>query len=133
MKIGNSDKRSESDPMLEETESLSKPWCYFLFLLIAGHLLAVFSEPFHFFARSEIQTASDATAIRNLVRPYSQWMFLDHGYFFFAPNPGPGHLLRIVASDDPVPPLPDDRRSTPLDEVERLDGDGHKARMLPDG
>ncbi|AMV32036.1 hypothetical protein VN12_07930 [Pirellula sp. SH-Sr6A] len=132
MKIGISDNRSHADAKLEETESLPKPWCYILFLLVAGHLLAVFSEPFHFFARSEIQTASDATALRNIVRPYSQWMFLDHGYFFFAPNPGPGHLLRIVASDDPVPPLPDDRRSTPLDEAERLDGDGALARMLPD-
>jgi hypothetical protein len=134
MKIENTDNRNSTDPTMggPETERLSKPWCNLLLVVVGIHLLAVFSEPFYFFSRSEIQTASDATAIRNLLRPYSQWMFLDHGYFFFAPNPGPGHLIRVVQSDDPVPPLPDDRRSTPLAEVNRLDGENRSVSYLPD-
>lgn len=134
MKIEHTDKRNvaEQPGLIPDTEKLSKRWCNFLLIVIGLHLLAVFSEPFHFFSRSEIQTAPDATLLRSLLRPYSQWMFLDHGYFFFAPNPGPGHLIRIVQSDDPVPPLPDDRRSTPLSEVNRLDGDNRSILFLPD-
>jgi hypothetical protein len=134
MKIENADRRNavELKKQDQDAERLAKPWCNILLVAISLHLLAVFSEPFHFFSRSEIQTAPDATAIRSLLRPYSQWMFLDHGYFFFAPNPGPGHLIRVVSSDDPVPPLPDDRRSTPLKEVDRLDGDLRSVLYLPD-
>jgi hypothetical protein len=29
-----------------------------------------------------------------VLRPYVDLLFLDHGYFFFAPNPGPSHLFR---------------------------------------
>jgi hypothetical protein len=29
-----------------------------------------------------------------VLRPYVEFLFLDHGYFFFAPNPGPSHLFR---------------------------------------
>jgi hypothetical protein len=81
-------------------------------LPICVHLTAVFSEPFHFFSRSEVQTAADANLLRSWLHPYSQWMYLDHGYFFFAPNPGPGHLLRISASDDPLPQLPSSTSSS---------------------
>ena len=28
------------------------------------------------------------------MKPYSQWLYMNHGYFFFAPNPGPGHLIQ---------------------------------------
>lgn len=83
---------------------LSHRWQWLLLLPAMVHLLAVFSEPFHFFTRSDVQTAPDATLLRSWLHPYSQWMYLDHGYFFFAPNPGPGHLLRISASDDPLAP-----------------------------
>ncbi len=82
---------------------LPRVWKYVLLLPISLHLLAVFAEPFHFFTRSEVQTAPDANALRKYLHPYAQWMFLDHGYFFFAPNPGPGHLLRVSASEDPIP------------------------------
>lgn len=88
---------------------LSRRWQWLLLVPVTVHLLAVFSEPFHFFSRSEVQTAPDATLLRSWLHPYSQWMYLDHGYFFFAPNPGPGHLLRISASDDPLPPAVEHR------------------------
>jgi hypothetical protein len=88
---------------------LSRRWQWLLLVPVTVHLLAVFSEPFHFFSRSEVQTAPDAMLLRSWLHPYSQWMYLDHGYFFFAPNPGPGHLLRISASDDPLPPAAEHR------------------------
>ncbi|MBC8352414.1 MAG: hypothetical protein H8E66_10530 [Planctomycetes bacterium] len=30
----------------------------------------------------------------NTLRPYIDFAFLNHGYAFFAPNPGPSHLIR---------------------------------------
>jgi hypothetical protein len=47
-----------------------------------------------------------AAPIRAALRPYVEFAFLDHGYFFFAPNPGPSHLLRAkLEFDDGRPPL----------------------------
>jgi hypothetical protein len=81
---------------------LGRRWQYVLLVLVVAHLLAVFSEPFHFFTRSPVQTGADADFMRGMVSPYTQWMYLDHGYFFFAPNPGVGRLLRVSATDEPV-------------------------------
>jgi hypothetical protein len=82
---------------------LPRKWQLAIFVAVVWHLTGVFIEPFHFFSRSEVQFAADTTAIRSIWRPYTQWLYLDHGYFFFAPNPGPGHLLRVIASEDPIP------------------------------
>ncbi len=64
-----------------------------LSVFIAVHLLAVLAEPLAFFSRSDFQTAPEFNQLRRLVAPYAEWMYLDHGYFFFAPNPGPNHLV----------------------------------------
>lgn len=36
--------------------------------------------------------------VRTWVRPYVEAAFLDHGYKFFAPEPGPSHLIRYVVT-----------------------------------
>ncbi|MGE0758327.1 MAG: hypothetical protein AB7F89_26755 [Pirellulaceae bacterium] len=60
------------------------------------HVLAVFMGPFTFATSSGPGMASPfAEPIRGILRPYLDLAFLDHGYFFFAPNPGPSHLLRV--------------------------------------
>jgi|694.fasta_scaffold44703_3 hypothetical protein len=64
-----------------------------LLVFVAAHLLAVLAEPLVFFSRSDFQTAPEFTHLRRLLSPYAEWMYLDHGYFFFAPNPGPNHLV----------------------------------------
>ncbi len=62
---------------------------------ILFHGLAVIAEPFHFFTRSPVRaSAADARLLRSSIAPYVDFMFLSHGYFFFAPNPGPNHLIR---------------------------------------
>jgi hypothetical protein len=40
------------------------------------------------------------TLLRRPVRGYGEFMYLDHGYAFFAPEPGPSHLIRATV----VPP-----------------------------
>lgn len=62
-------------------------------VLVGFHLLAVLAEPLHFFSRSEVQTSPEFAALRRTLAPYVEWLYLDHGYFFFAPNPGPSHLV----------------------------------------
>lgn len=63
---------------------------------LVTHITAVFAPPFHFLTMGlGSQEASPvAGGIAAAVRPYCDFMFLQHGYAFFAPDPGPSHLLR---------------------------------------
>jgi len=61
--------------------------------LFSLHFLGVLSEPLRFFSRSDVRTGPEFAALGELLKPYSQWLYINHGYFFFAPNPGPGHLI----------------------------------------
>ncbi len=58
--------------------------------LVAVHLAAVFIAPMSFAVRPG-SPAIDP--LRAAFRPYIQALFLDHGYAFFAPDPGPSHLV----------------------------------------
>jgi hypothetical protein len=63
-------------------------------LLISVHVLAVVAEPFHFFSHSSQRgTSAAARPIRWMLDPYVEFLYLNHGYFFFAPEPGPSHLF----------------------------------------
>ena len=58
-------------------------------LLLMVHLAAVFVAPW--------AAPPSSPLVGNLwgfFRPYLQVMFLNHGYKFFAPDPGPSHLVR---------------------------------------
>lgn len=74
-------------------------------LLISGgillHLSAVFIAPFRFATGAFGGSSPLADALQRPLSPYIDAMFLDHGYFFFAPNPGPNHLVdcRLEFSD----------------------------------
>jgi hypothetical protein len=52
------------------------------------HLAAVISAPY------SLSRPALAEDLRAVFRPYLQACFLDHGYQFFAPEPGPSHLVR---------------------------------------
>lgn len=58
-------------------------------IAIVLHLTAVVVPPLSVAPSSML--ASDAFV---LLRPYIDLVFLDHGYRFFAPEPGPSHLVR---------------------------------------
>jgi len=72
-------------------------------LLLIGslHMLGLLAEPLRFFSRSEVAVAPDFELIAETMQTYSQWLYLDHGYFFFAPNPGPGRLIRCSVQPEP--------------------------------
>jgi len=87
-------------------------------VLLIVHLLAVFIAPFTFAASGPDATSPFALALMNTLRPYIDMMYLNHGYFFFAPEPGPSHQLRcrLEFADGREPEVllfPDRRRQWP--------------------
>jgi len=75
--------------------------------LFLVHFLGVLSEPLRFFSRSDVRTAPEFVWLSETFRPYSQWLYVNHGYFFFAPNPGPGHLILGSVRLSPTPSSPE--------------------------
>lgn len=68
-------------------------WKLGISLLLVLHLLAVVAEPFALFTRGANGPSPSALPIRRALAPYVELGYLNHGYFFFAPNPTPSHLL----------------------------------------
>ena len=96
---------------------LSPAWKWVISGLVVSHLLAVTAEPFRFFRRSERGTSPAADPARWLLAPYIELVYLNHGYFFFAPEPGPSHLIecRLEMPDSSQVSLtfPDKRKQWP--------------------
>jgi hypothetical protein len=63
--------------------------------LLCLHLLAVFAAPW----AEPPPSSALARRIAGLFRPYLKFASLDNGYRFFAPDPGPGHLIRYEVYD----------------------------------
>ncbi|MCP4193270.1 MAG: hypothetical protein GY768_21880 [Planctomycetaceae bacterium] len=59
-------------------------------ILIAVHLLAVFAAPWS----SPPPAPMLAQEVSQLLLPYQVGAYLNHGYRFFAPDPGPSHIVR---------------------------------------
>ncbi|MCP4190057.1 MAG: hypothetical protein GY768_05450 [Planctomycetaceae bacterium] len=74
--------------------------------LICVHLCAVFVPPFTFISSSPDAVSPLAADVRSLFLPYTTFLHLNHGYAFFAPDPGPNHLIeyRVEFEDgrDPI-------------------------------
>ncbi len=79
---------------------LSTRWRWLLSGLLVLHLVAVVAEPFRFFTNSNRGTSPAADTPRNWLAPYIEFAYLNHGYFFFAPEPGPSHLLEFQFPDE---------------------------------
>ena len=67
-----------------------------LSLLIIGHLWGVIGRPLEFATQGPFGPSPSMTLLRRPVRGYGEFMYLDHGYAFFAPEPGPSHLIRAT-------------------------------------
>jgi hypothetical protein len=72
-----------------------------LSLVLAFHVLAVFLAPLMFASAGSGDPSPAVQPFYQAVRPYTDLLYLNHGYFFFAPNPGPNHLVRyeLVLAD----------------------------------
>lgn len=77
---------------------------WLLTLLLLFHGLAVVTPPLNFATTG----SGPARWVYDRIQPYVQLAYLDHGYFFFAPNPGASHLVRYRAEfDDDREPVED--------------------------
>lgn len=70
-----------------------------LLVVFVIHFLGVLSEPLRFFSRSEVRAGPEFLWLGETMKPYSQWLYMNHGYFFFAPNPGPSHLIQCTTEN----------------------------------
>ncbi|MBX7165483.1 MAG: hypothetical protein K1X74_03955 [Pirellulales bacterium] len=74
------------------TRSPLGPWSKAVIsVAVTLHLVGVFCAPFALPPASEL-----SGRLWEVYRPYLEAMFLNHGYAFFAPDPGPSHLVRYV-------------------------------------
>jgi hypothetical protein len=74
--------------------------------LVLLHCMAVFVPPFAFACTVGGSSSPFADAWMAWLRPYVSLLYLDHGYFFFAPNPGPSHLVQYrLEFEDGRPPV----------------------------
>lgn len=98
------------------------------------HILACYAEPFRF--STQVQSfapASDAIILRDTLKPYIDMMYLNHGYYFFAPNPGPAHLVVCVFKDGKEPlPISGEmvNEATKADRIVYPDKTQQKPRLL---
>ncbi len=83
-----------------------------LSILILVHLAAVIAPPLAFQARGPIGTSPSINTILRPVQGYSQFVYMDRGYAFFAPDPGPSHLIqaRITSGDQATEQMFPDRQ-----------------------
>ncbi|MGD9724060.1 MAG: hypothetical protein AB7O59_22595 [Pirellulales bacterium] len=64
--------------------------------LVIVHVVGVFLGPF----AMPPQTSQLAATVANFYRPYVDTLYLANGYRFFAPEPGPSHLVRYQLTFD---------------------------------
>lgn len=64
--------------------------------MIAWHVVAVFLAPLSLPPSSQL---IEGIAQHTAMQWYLDALYLNHGYYFFAPDPGPGHLIYYDVSD----------------------------------
>jgi hypothetical protein len=68
-------------------------------ILIIGHLLALILPPLSVQTRGPAGQSPSVSTALEWVEPYSQLLYIDRGYAFFAPDPGPSHLIQVAITN----------------------------------
>ena len=68
-------------------------------ILIIGHLLALVLPPLSVQTRGPAGQSPSVSTALEWVEPYSQLLYIDRGYAFFAPDPGPSHLIQVAITN----------------------------------
>ena len=85
---------------------LPRKWQFIISLLLVVHVAAIFMPPFMLQASGSGGASPIGAMVMNTLRPYIDIAFLNHGYAFFAPDPGPAHLVRArIEFDDDREPI----------------------------
>lgn len=76
-----------------------------LSVLVLAHLTAVVAPPLAFQSRGPRGLSPSVSMLLSPLAAYGQFLYLDRGYAFFAPDPGPSHLMRVeLAPGGEAPP-----------------------------
>jgi hypothetical protein len=87
--------QAAADPYQPDAGWMSPRMRLIVSVIVFFHVTAVFWAPFTFACRVGADSSSPfAENLLPWLRPYISMMYLDHGYFFFAPNPGPSFLVK---------------------------------------
>lgn len=73
---------------------VARRWRLLASVFLIGHLMAIFGPPLAFQTRGPRGISPSVVAFVWPVERYAQWLYLDRGYAFFAPDPGPSHLIQ---------------------------------------
>ncbi len=79
--------------------SFSRAKRAFLSVLILIHLWAILAPPLAFQTQGPLGSSPSVRTMLEPVRRYGEVLYLNRGYAFFAPDPGPSHLLQIQYVD----------------------------------
>jgi hypothetical protein len=82
--------------MTDPSQSISPRKRIVISGFVIVHLLAVALPPLSFQTRGPLGPSPSVATLFAWFERYSQWMYLDRGYAFFAPNPGPSHLVQAA-------------------------------------
>lgn len=90
-----------SDMTAQPQPALNPKIRFAISFFVIGHLLAVIAPPLSFQARGPLGPSPVVATMLAPVEGYSQFLYIDRGYAFFAPDPGPSHLFQaaITAKD----------------------------------
>ena len=99
--------RREIQPDRPAPRWIENPWVRRgISVALLVHLAALFAAPFHIAAVRERGASPFSIMLYETLQPYIQAARLDQGYQFFAPNPGPTHLVRYkIEFEDQREPL----------------------------
>ncbi len=84
--------------MMAERQSPSKRIRIAISILLLGHLLAVFLPPLSLQTRGPLGQSPSVATLFAPLEAYSQFLYIDRGYAFFAPEPGPSHLVQAAVT-----------------------------------
>ncbi|WP_345688735.1 hypothetical protein [Novipirellula caenicola] len=78
---------------------MSKRTRWIVSILVSAHLIALVLPPLAFQTRGAMGDSPSVQTLMALVRDYTQFLYIDRGYAFFAPDPGPSHLIQAAITD----------------------------------
>ena len=85
--------------MTAERQPPKKLFRFAISILVIGHLLAVLLPPLSFQTRGPLGLSPAVATLIEPVEGYGQFLYINRGYAFFAPDPGPSHLLQAAITD----------------------------------
>ena len=89
---------SVNDAPSESQRSKHRRWRLGLSVLIVLHLMAVALPPLAMQADGAFGRSPSVDSLLSLVSRYGEFLYLDRGYAFFAPDPGPSHLIQALVT-----------------------------------